>query len=156
MVARMIGNKEDAEDALQEIMIRLWSKKSTLKNHHNPGGFAFLTAKNYCLDRIKKRKIWLMDIADHPELKASDNSESKHEEDEAHKFIESIIDNLPDNQKEVIILRDIDGLEFDEIALLTGIRKENLRVLLSRARKSISSKMNEIYSYEYGKVRKTV
>ena len=156
VVVRFLGNKEDSEDALQEIMLRLWAKRSSLKDHPNPGGFAFLTARNYCLDKIKKKKIGFSDLSVHYDHKATDNSESKHEAEEAYKLIESILESLPENQRKVIILRDIDGLEFDEIAILTGIRKEHLRVLLSRARKSISSKMNEIYSYEYGKIRRTV
>ena len=55
MVVRMLGNKESAEDAVQEIMIKLWDKRGNLKNHPNITGFVFLTARNYCLDILKKK-----------------------------------------------------------------------------------------------------
>lgn len=156
MVARLLDNREDAEDAVQEIMMKLWAKRSSLENHPNPGAFVFLTTKNYCLDIIKKKKIRFVDASAHSNLKISDNSENKQETEEAYRLIESILDSLPENQKNIIKYRDIDGLEYDEISILTGIRKEHLRVMLSRARKSISKKMNEIYSYEYGKIKRTV
>ena len=55
MAARMLGNDEDAQDAVQEIMIKLRKCKKQLKEHPNLNGFVFLTARNHCLDRLKKK-----------------------------------------------------------------------------------------------------
>ena len=55
MVARMLGNKESAEDAVQEIMMKLWDKRRNLEKHPNITGFVFLTARNYCIDILKKK-----------------------------------------------------------------------------------------------------
>ncbi len=48
MVTRILGNKESAEDVVQEIMIKLWDKRKNLEKHPNVTGFVFLTARNYC------------------------------------------------------------------------------------------------------------
>ena len=55
MVARMLGNNGSAEDAVQEIMIKLWDRRRGIGNHPNIQGYVFLTARNYCLDRLKKK-----------------------------------------------------------------------------------------------------
>ena len=56
MVARMLGNDTDAKDAVQEIMIKLWDRRKQIGNHPSLTGFVFLTARNYCIDLLKKKK----------------------------------------------------------------------------------------------------
>ena len=48
MVSRMLGNKANAEDAIQEIMMKLWLKRKQIGLHPNITGLVFLTARNYC------------------------------------------------------------------------------------------------------------
>lgn len=56
MVARMLGNATSTEDAIQDIMMRLWDKRKHLEHHPNITGFVFLTARNYCIDVLRKNK----------------------------------------------------------------------------------------------------
>ena len=65
-------------------------------------------------------------------------------------IIQQIINELPEKQKEVMLMRDIDGFEFDAIATVTGLDIKHIRVLLSRARKQVGMKLNKINSYEQG------
>ena len=148
MAARMLGNDEDAQDAVQEIMIKLWKCKKQLKEHPNLNGFVFLTARNHCLDRLKKKNPE-QPYSVHQE-KIPQGYRDRFEYAELYSFIQEIIKQLPDNQKEVMVLYDIDGLEFEEIASIIGLKIEHVRVLLSRARKSIKEKLTKIYSYEQG------
>ncbi len=147
MVARLLGNNGEAEDAVQETMLKLWKRRNSLDTHPNLQGFVFLTAKNHCLDVLKRRKhifeeIGYTDIRDH----SGNNKE--YEDVEHYNFMKEVINNLPEKYREVIILRDLDGLEFDEISVITGKTTEYLRVILSRARKSVAKEISEIYSYE--------
>lgn len=149
MVARILENNIAAEDAVQEIMIKLWDNRKQIGKHPNISGFVFLTARNYCIDLLKKKKIELLDSTftnneTDKELSGSEQLELQ----ELHKFIEDIITNLPEQQKEAILLRDIDGLEYSEIATITGLKIEHIRVLLSRARKYVGIELSKIYSYE--------
>lgn len=146
MAARMLGNEEDAKDAVQEIMIKLWKSKNQFKGHPNLDGFVFLTARNHCLDRLKKKN---------PEQPYSIYQEKIPQEYQDHleyievySFVQEIIKKLPDNQKEVMVLYDIDGLEFEEIAAIVGLKIEHVRVLLSRGRKTVREELNKIYNYE--------
>ena len=147
MVARMLGSRESAEDAVQEIMIKLWDKRRNLKNHPNVAGFVFLTARNYCLDILKKK---------HPETESFDlqfgMTENSFSDDdiewkELNAIVGNILKDLPEQQREIMIMRDLDGLEYNEIAEITKLKVEHIRVLLSRARKQVSVKLKKIYSY---------
>lgn len=155
LIMRMLKNEEDALDAVQEVMLKLWNKRKSLKAHPNPEGFVFVTARNYCLDKLKKRNIFQDDNPGYLHMADTKSSEIEQENMEASVLIKSLISRLPDTQKEVITLRDLDGLEFEEIAEVTGIKIENIRVLLSRARKVISTGLSEIYNYEYGTLKKS-
>lgn len=151
MVARMLQSEEDARDAIQEIMYRLWKSRKKLASHPNCSAYVFLTARNYCLDQLKSRKMFeeIDSIIEYNITKSRDQFEDK----ESSVLIKKIIEELPDKQKTTVVLRDIDGLEFNEIEALTGEKIENIRVHLSRARKSIGKKLTEIYEYEYGERR---
>ena len=148
MATRMLGNDDDAQDAVQEIMIKLWKCKKQLKEHPNLNGFVFLTARNHCLDRLKKKNPE-QPYSVHQE-KILQEYQDQFEYAEVSSFICQIIKELPDNQKEVMVLYDIDGLEFEEIAAIIGLKIEHVRVLLSRARKMVREKLTKIYSYEQG------
>ncbi|WP_339904892.1 RNA polymerase sigma factor [uncultured Cyclobacterium sp.] len=150
MVARMLGSHANAEDAIQEIMIKLWERRKQIKNHPNLPGFIFLTAKNYCLDKIKK-KTPTEDIyeAKHYEFPA-DQEQNSLEWKELKQLIEEIINRLPAQQREIIMMRDLDGLTFDEMAVLTTLRIDHIRVLLSRARKQVTKELQKSYSYGKG------
>ncbi|MDZ7636509.1 MAG: sigma factor-like helix-turn-helix DNA-binding protein [Bacteroidales bacterium] len=89
----------------------------------------------------------MKDIAEDA-MPADDND--RIEQREVIEIIEKIIASLPEKQRDIVLLRDIDGLEFVEIELLTGIRKELIRVILSRGRKNIREQLEKIYNYEYG------
>ncbi len=148
MAARMLGHDMDAQDAVQEIMIKLWKSRKQLSEHTNLNGFVFLTARNHCLDCLKKKNpeqpfsLYKERIPD----RFQDQSEYK----EVLTIIQEIVKELPENQKDVLVFYDLDGLEFEEIAALTGLKVEHIRVLLSRARKLVRERLTKIYSYEQG------
>ena len=148
MVGRMLENHENAEDAVQEIMIKLWDRRKQIEKHPNITGFVLLTARNYCIDLLKK-KTPKMDSSD-LQLKVliSEAIDSQIEWQELIGIVESLLEELPEQQREVMMLRDIDGFEFAEIAAATNLKVEHVRVLLSRARKQVSVKLKNIYSYE--------
>ncbi|WP_178991584.1 RNA polymerase sigma factor [Winogradskyella schleiferi] len=148
MVSRILGSHEKAEDAIQEIMIKIWQKRRKLKNHPNINGFVFLTARNYCLDVLRKKKIEPYDGA-HLKIMTS-KDENSIEWQELNQIITEILKTLPLQQKEVFLMRDIDGYEFTEIAAALNIKQTHARVLISRARKQIGSVLLKTYDYEKG------
>lgn len=152
MVARILGNQESARDAVQVIMMKLWDKRKELAKHPNIPGFVFVTARNYCLDLLKKKRwepIDAMPILQN--LESGTTGLEELERKELYALVEGILEALPEKQREVILLRDLDGLTFEEICALTQLKVEHVRVLLSRARKQVSVQLEKIYSYEQGK-----
>lgn len=153
MIARLLGNNENAQDAVQVIMMKLWDKRKQIGKHPNVAGFVFLTARNYCLDMLKKKNHEIEDSELMIQFLDSGRTVAEElEQKELNSLIQEIITTLPVQQRDVIILREIDGLDFNEISEITDLKVEHIRVLLSRARKTIGVELKKIYSYEQGKV----
>lgn len=144
MVARMLGNDENAADAMQEIMLKLWNKRHQLVKHPSINGFVFLTARNYCLDLLRKSRPSTIEI----EKSIVSVTQEELEWKELKMIVEKLLKQLPEQQREIMLMRDIDGLSFEEITATTGLKVEHIRVLLSRARKKIASQLKTNYSYE--------
>lgn len=148
MVSRMLGNKANAEDAIQEIMIKLWVKRKHIAEHPNIQGLVFSTARNHCIDILRKKKLDLYDASFQLEIVKSEDGREGLEWKELNTIIKQIVTQLPEQQREVILMRDLDGYEFVEIAAATHLKIEHVRVLLSRARKRVSEELEKTYSYE--------
>ncbi len=135
----MLANEVDAEDAVQETFLRLWNQRSQLSNHPNVGGFAMQTLKNICIDKLRaeRHNVSLDGIS------IAGNSITPYtftEQQDSVLIIRNIIDSLPETQRHIITLRDIDGYELGEIAAIIGSEESTVRVNLSRARKTVRDK----------------
>jgi RNA polymerase sigma factor (sigma-70 family) len=151
MVARMLGGNHNAEDAIQEIMLKLWEKRNQVAKHPNIKGLVFLTARNYCIDVLRKKPLLVDDATSYFKVIKSSNENTSLEWQELNKIIQEILKKLPEQQKEVFVMRDLDGYEFKEIAATLEITVEHVRVLVSRARKFIGASLEKTYDYERGK-----
>jgi RNA polymerase sigma factor (sigma-70 family) len=150
MVARMLGSSENAEDAIQEIMLKRWEKRKQVEKHPNINGFVFLTAGKYCIVVLRKKPFVLEEATDYFKVLESKNEYMQLEWKELNTAIKEILKKLPEQQIEVFMMRDLDGYKFSEIAAAVEIKIEHVRVLLSRARKQISAALEKTYSYERG------
>ena len=148
LVYRLLGNQANTEDAIQDIMMKLWLKRKELDKHPNLKGFVFLTARNYCIDLIRKKKLNITDSLAPLELVKSNYSQGYLEYNELNIIIKKVIKDLPEQQRDVIVMRDLDGYEFTEIASALNLKIEHVRVLLSRARKHVGATLQNTYSYE--------
>ncbi len=148
MVTRMLGNSANAEDAIQDIMLKLWEKRDKLGQHPNIKGLVFLTARNYCIDILRKKRLNVEDASLQLEGLTSQYGQEQSEWKELNRIIKKILKDLPAQQREVLMMRDLDGYEFVEIAAATQLKVEHVRVLLSRARKQVSLTLEKVYHYE--------
>jgi len=150
LVVRLLGDKTKAQDAIQEIMIKLWEKRKQLENHPNIKGFVFLTARNYCLDILRKKRVLVNDGEFHLSLLKDTKEQTQLESKQLNEIIIEILKKIPKQQREIFIMRDIDGYDFTEIAAILEIKIAHARVVLSRARKKISIALEKTYNYERG------
>lgn len=144
----MLRNREEAEDVVQEIFYRLWSKKNMLDELESIRAFALKMTKNLCLDKIKGRKRVIGEIE---KMNLRSDQSNPHEQAEAGNLIavvQKIISALPEQQQLVIHLRNIEELSLDEISTVTEMSVNHVRVTLSRARKNINEIYQQYYNHE--------
>ena len=146
---RMLGNPEDAQDVVQEIFLRLWAKRESLSEYRNIEAFAMTMTRNLCLDQLKSpasRKDTFDDNKEMPDHKTPYRST---ENQDTMRLVRAAMDSLPEQQRMVIHMRDVEECDFDEIAEVTGLSLNNLRVTLSRARKKIRDTLIKMNNYEF-------
>lgn len=132
----ILHNADDANDAVQETYLRLWKNREELVKHPNVGGYATMTIKNVCIDRLRRQKDTVpVDNVAH----STDNGTpySITEQRDSVRLVRLIIDSLPGLQKSVLMMRDVEGYELSEIADITGSTVATVTVTLSRARKKV-------------------
>jgi len=146
---RILRNQEEAEDAVQEVFIKLWNMGDKLDRYNSIGALATTMTKNICIDLLRKRKNIVRE--DYKELgsKSADISSPYEllESRESVEILQFIINRLPSIYKDAIELKEIQGLTYEEIADKTKQNINTIRVNLSRARKMIREEFNK-YQYE--------
>ena len=147
LARRLLVSKESAEDAVQEVMLKLWARKEKLSSYDNVEAFAMTVTKNYCLDQLKLKQNNNLRIV-HSNYEDGNNSIQKNlEVQDDLNWVQKIIENLPEQQKILIQLRDVEQYEYDEIAKMTEMQETAIRVALSRARKKIREEMLKKHRY---------
>lgn len=137
-VARaIVGNADDAADVVQEAMIKIWRRGAALITVDNPAAYAVSVVRTSAIDLIRSRR----DTVDVDTLAALSDTDAQPDFDAAD-TIDRIIESLPERQQTVIRLSAYGGCPNDEISSLTGLSPDNVRQLLSRARR----KLKEIYT----------
>lgn len=146
---RLLENREEAEDMVQEVFIKLWNRRDKLDEYRSVEALAMVTTRNLCLDKLKRRKITIERMENlKDEMTDSQQDQKTDLSDIVHK-IHQIIQTLPEQQRSVIQLRDIEGYDFEEIAELLDMNENAVRVSLSRARKKIRESLTVSKIYEY-------
>lgn len=142
-----LHNEELARDVVQDVFLKLWQKKETLEKVENIEAYAMRMTRNRCLDMIRTNKAVALDTETDRNLQNQTvDVHAKVELSEAANQIQAIIAKLPELQQKIIRLRDIEQLSYDEIAEVTKLKINTIRVNLSRARKKVRDeflKMNE-------------
>jgi len=134
----MLADSDDASDAVQDTVAKLWECRGSLDDIASPQAFCIKAVRNTCIDRIRSRAEVNMPISadfQHPQsYEQADDSVSLHL---SQALVERAISSLPEAQRRVIRLSVYSCCSNDEIASQTGFSDSNVRQLLSRARKSI-------------------
>lgn len=142
---RLLGNAEDAEDMVQEVYMKLWSKRDALPDVQDVEAYCVTLTKNMCIDRLRIAEMEKADVDEVPTmLAATDDVEAQVERHDAVEQVKQIIETLPEHQQQVITLRDMEDCSFEEIAEQTGLTAVNIRMLLSRARRTIRERFKKL------------
>jgi RNA polymerase sigma-70 factor (ECF subfamily) len=146
--AGFLKDGSEAEDVVQDIFLKLWSMRDKMEEIKNINAFAYTMTRNICLDKLKGRRIKYYDnaVPGVPEPEADDPDPGSMAEirDSADR-VRMLISNLPEQQKTIIHLRDIDGYSYEEISEIMDMEINAIRVTLSRARRSVRESLNKTH-----------
>ncbi len=133
---RIVQDAASAEDIVQDTFIKLWNKRDEMQSIDNTEAFAIIILRNTCLDHLRKTKNDRYTDYDTDMPETTSLSKQIEMQDEAEK-IKYLINKLPDQQRQVMMMKHWDEYSDEEIEQVTGLSAGNIRVILSRARKTI-------------------
>lgn len=146
---RMLERADEAQDTVQDVLIKLWQMKDELHTVSNIEAFAIRCVKNECLNRMKHAKV-----VDNYRLQNKDaDSFLPKGTDNIKQIILNIINELPEKQKMIIHLKDVEEYKTDEIAGILDIEINAVRVNLMRARQKVRAQLEKIFEYEKQQIR---
>lgn len=147
LARRLLVSVEEAEDATQELYLKLWKNKEKLKEYKSIEAFAITMTKNYCFDRLKSKQAGNLTLVHSNYIENETPLQNRVELNDSVQKIHKFIESLPEQQKLVIQLRDIEQYEYEEIATMLNIKETAIRVSLSRARKTIREQLLKQHNY---------
>lgn len=148
LAKRLLVSSEEAEDAIQEVMMKLWVRNEKFSEYKNVEAFAMTMTKNFCLDQLKSKHSQNLKLVHSNYTKAGESLQETVESRDSLNWVERIMEDLPEQQKMVLQLRDIEQYEFEEIAECLDMKPTAIRVALSRARKKVREEL--IKRHQYG------
>lgn len=152
LALRITLNKAEAEDIVQETMIKVWNRRDRWEAIESIEAFCLTICRNMAIDKVKAMSNRNLSIDETESEIQADNSYTSDPEEQAVqrdrvKLIRSIIDRLPEKQRSVMQLRDFEGKSYKEIASILGISEEQVKVNIFRARQTIKQKYVETENY---------
>lgn len=143
IIFHMMKNQNEVEDLAQEVFLKVYKNLDKFKGESSLYTWIYKITVNLCLDELKKRKnviyldekITVGDGEIDKELPSNERSqEEQYEDKELKKNLHRCINKLPDKQKMMIVLRDIKGFSYDEIAEITNNKIGTVKSQINRAR----------------------
>jgi len=150
MAKRLLVSTEEAEDATQEVLVKLWHKNSSLDEYKSIEAVAMTMTKNYCLDQLKSKRASNMRIVHNNFTDREAGLQQQVEDKDTWQWVERIMNDLPEQQKLIVQMRDIEEMEYEEISEILGMNESAIRTALSRARKAIRETMTKTHHYGIG------
>jgi len=135
----ILRDGEAARDAVQELIMKLWEKRAQLNEVENIQAFTMRSMRNLCLDSIRRNRD---EDELSPELEYIElNPFQQTEQKDLASRIRNMIDRLPELQRTIIRMRDVEEMELSEIAYVTSITENAVSANLSRARQKIRAQI---------------
>ena len=138
---RLMQEKADAEDIVQEAFLKLWYIREKLDGYNSVEALAMQVTKNLALDKLRARRPEGPDIETLSLDSGYRSPAEQLEQQDAAARIRQLISQLPAVQQTIIRMKDVEGYEIAEIAEITGSQVEAIRSNLSRARKKIREQL---------------
>ena len=138
LALRITMNRAEAEDVVQDTLLKVWEQRSQWEQINNLEAFAIATCRNRALDILKRagRNTAPLEVVDKRQ-QTTDNGLQALEAREQLSLVRQVMDELPEIQRSIMVLRDIEGKTYQEIAQTLDISETQVKVYLHRARTKI-------------------
>ena len=149
LALRITVNHAEAEDVVQETMIKVWNKRDCWSEIDSMEAFCFTICRNLALDSLKKHDNQNDSLGENGN-EQFDHSFDPYEQTSRNDKVETvrkIIDQLPEKQKSCMQLRDFEGKSYKEVAQILQISEEQVKVNIFRARQAVKLKFQELDNY---------
>ena len=148
LALRITLDRADAEDVVQDTMIRVWNKRDEWQQFESVEAYCLIVAKNLAIDRSQKKDAQNVELT--PEMAEEADTSGPYDRlvnNERMKIIHRLIDELPEKQRLIMQLRDIEGESYKDIAKVLQLTEEQVKVNLFRARQKVKQRYIEIDEY---------
>lgn len=145
---RITLNRAEAEDVVQDTMLRVWNKREEWSKFDSIEAFCLTVARNLAIDRREKMDSNTVELT--PEMEEVSDASGPYNQlvqDERMRLIHRLISELPEKQRSVIQLRDIEGKNYKEIAKVMQLTEDQVKVTLFRARQKVKERFLAIDEY---------
>lgn len=141
---RLTGNRQDAQDAVQEGYARLWHERGRLADMDDAEGYMAATVRNYCLNLLRRRREEVSDEALAALAAWEDNAEAQMEAESDRRLMRRLVGELPPKAAHIVTLSVYGEMGTADIARLTGLTEVNVRVTLHRSKKWLVRRFEEM------------
>jgi len=150
LALRITLNPADAEDVVQETMIKVWNRRERWDEIESMEAFCLTICRNISLDKMRKMENLSQSLEegqDAPDLSYASNPEEQAMQQDRIALVRKLIDRLPEKQRSIMLLRETEGKSYKEIAAVMEISEEQVKVNLFRARQTIKQWYIETENY---------
>jgi RNA polymerase sigma factor (sigma-70 family) len=144
---RLLSSEAAAKDATQDVLMKLWNMRAKLSAVTNVEAYAMTMTKNLCYDVLKSKHHKTLELVHNSYSETDSGLGSQIEARDEVDLVKKFIDALPDQQRAIIQLRDVEQFSNKEIEEIMGMNATSVRVALSRARKKIMNELKKTSAY---------
>ena len=148
LALRITFDRAEAEDVVQDTMIRVWNKREEWTQFGSIEAYCLTVAKNLAIDRSQKKEAQNVELT--PEMEEESEISGPYDQlvnNERMSIIHRLINELPEKQRLIMQLRDIEGESYKEKAKILNLTEEQVKVNLFRARQKVKQRYLEIDEY---------
>ncbi len=145
---RITFDRAEAEDVVQDTMIRVWNKRDEWSQMESIEAYCLTVCRNLAIDRSQKKEAQNSPLTSELEQTiVASGPEDQLVNDERMKIIHQLINELPEKQRVIMQLRDIEGESYKEISNVLQLTEDQVKVNLFRARQKIKQRYTDIENY---------
>jgi RNA polymerase sigma-70 factor, ECF subfamily len=144
-VCARVANAEDAEDILQDVFLRIYRTRETLRDPERLEGWMYQVARNRVIDHYRRPRPWM----DLPETLASDEDQNEDGLEPLRFSLPEMVAGLPEPYRQALILADLEGIPQQDLARQSGVSLSGVKSRVQRARSKLKATLLNCFEIEF-------